>query len=75
LATSFNSVFQKFLKLIKDRQLCQLLSEADMIEILTSFLNEATSIYFKNCEKDLKDYISPEFYTQDFISNGGDTYN
>ena len=70
MSTSWNKVFEKFLALIDDRELCALLNDEDMTELLSLFLNGAKSVYFKKCEKDLTDIIEPEFFRQSFTGNG-----
>ena len=70
MSTSYKQVFDRFLKLIDDRTLCELLNDEDMTDLLESFLNGAQSIYFKNCKKNLKDKENPEFYSEEFTGDG-----
>lgn len=70
LSTSNKEVFDKFLLLVKDRTLCQLLTDQELSEVLGLFLNGSKSLYFKNCRTDLSqssgDYVREE-YTGDGI--------
>lgn len=70
MSTSWSKVFDNFLILVDDRELCSLLTDEQMTEILRLYLNESYSTRFKNCRKDLTDIEEPEFYTQSFVADG-----
>jgi hypothetical protein len=70
LSTSWSKVFDNFLILVADRELCSLLTDEQMTEILRLYLNESYSTRFKICRKDLTDIEEPEFYTQTFTASG-----
>lgn len=53
VATSFQSIYRKFLRLIDDYEL-GLVSDEELNEILFGFLDTARSLYFPECKKDLE---------------------
>lgn len=53
MATSFSSIYRKFLGMIDDHEL-SLVSDEDLQEILWGYLDKARSLYFWQCEKDLE---------------------
>jgi hypothetical protein len=53
LATSFESIYKKFLSLIDDYEFA-LVSDEELNEILFEYLDMARSLYFPQCEKDLE---------------------
>lgn len=73
MATSKMEVFNRFLSLVKDTDLCSLLTDQDMSELLELFLDESASVRFKNCKKDLSDATTPVFYRESFTGNGSTT--
>lgn len=70
MATSKMEVFNRFLLLIKDTELCTLLTDQDMSELLDLFLDESVSVRFKNCKKDLSDVTPAVFYRESFVGDG-----
>jgi hypothetical protein len=53
VATSFQSIYKKFLGLIDDYEL-GLVSDEELNEILFGFLDQARSLHFPQCNKDLE---------------------
>lgn len=53
MATPFESIYKKFLGLIDDYEL-GLVSEEELNEILFEFLDQARSLHFPECKKDLE---------------------
>ena len=72
MSTSNKRVFDKFLALIKSRNICTTLTDNDMTALLNTFLSESSFVYFKNCTKDLSLNKPYEFYEQTFIADGID---
>jgi len=70
MATSWSKVFNKFLILVDDRELCSSLTDEELTEILSLYLNESYSTKFKKCRKDLTNIQEPDFYTQSFTADG-----
>ncbi len=70
MATSKMEVFNRFLNLINDSDICSLLTDQDMTELLQYFLKRSASVEFKNCKKDLLDATDAVFYRENFISDG-----
>ncbi len=52
MATPFDKIYKKFLGQIDDYELA-IPEEAELNEILFAFLDEARSLYFPQCQKDL----------------------
>ncbi|QRV11474.1 hypothetical protein JR311_19925 (plasmid) [Bacillus velezensis] len=52
MATSFQNIYEKFLGLIDDYEL-GLITQEERNEVLFGYLNEARSLHFPQCEKDL----------------------
>ena len=52
MSTSNSEVFNRFLTLIEDEELCSLLTDEQLTYHLEYFLNESLSVYFKKCKKD-----------------------
>ena len=69
MGTSNKEVFDKFLLLIKDRTLCQLLTDQELSEVLNQFLSGSASLYFKNCRKDLSQ--NKASYLREFFDADG----
>jgi hypothetical protein len=75
MSTPNNLLFNKFLKLIDDRDIAVSLSDEDMTEIMDAYRSEVSSLRFKICKKNLLDIEAPDFYTQTFTTDGiGKTY-
>lgn len=53
MATSFHSIYKKFLGLIDDYEL-GLVTDEELNEILFGYLDTARSLYFPQCKKDLE---------------------
>ena len=53
--TPFQNIYDKFLSLIEDYTLA-ILSDEDLEYLLSSYLDRAISLDFKQCVKDLSDY-------------------
>jgi hypothetical protein len=53
VATSFDSIYKKFLGEIDDYEL-GLVSDAELNEILFGYLDKARSLYFPQCDKNLE---------------------
>ena len=70
MSTSNKRVFDKFLALIKSRNICTTLTDNDMTALLNTFLNESASVYFKKCKKNLSLYQPYEFYEESFVADG-----
>ncbi|TRZ53913.1 MAG: hypothetical protein D4S01_00465 [Dehalococcoidia bacterium] len=70
MATSKIEVFNRFLNLINDVDICSLLTDQDMTEMLDYFIKRSASVEFKNCKKDLSDATEPVFYRESFIGDG-----
>lgn len=70
MATSKASIFKKFLMKVTDRDLCRLLTESEMIELLTMRMSESLSLYFKNIKQDLTIQTYAEFFREDFSGDG-----
>lgn len=70
MATSKMEVFNRFLNLINDSDICSLLTDQDMTELLDYFLKRSASVEFKNCKKDLSDATDAVFYRESFTGNG-----
>jgi hypothetical protein len=60
MATTFQSVFDKFTTIIESHKLSKL-SDLQLTELLTMFLDGSVSLYFKNCKTDLSDRNSTQF--------------
>ncbi|MFC9727582.1 hypothetical protein [Bacillus cereus] len=56
MATSFDSIYNKFLSSIDDYEF-GLLGDAELSEVLFGFLNTARSLYFPQCKKDLENIV------------------
>ncbi|MGH0831164.1 hypothetical protein ACQVTX_23100 [Bacillus pretiosus] len=52
MATSFTSIYQKFLGMVDDYEL-GLVSDEELSEVLFGYLDQARSLYFPQCKKDL----------------------
>jgi len=72
VSTPNNRIFDKFLSLIKDKSLSNLITDEEMTFLLNLFLNESSSIRFKTCKKNLKLIAKSDFYSQSFVANGVD---
>jgi len=72
MATSKRDIYTKFLSKIDDRDLCRLLTEEDMIEILGLRMNESLSVYFKIINQNVSINTSAEFFRESFL---GDNIN
>jgi hypothetical protein len=70
LATPFSDIFTKFLKLLEDREIVVTLTDEELTDLLYGFLDQASSLYFKNCETDLTDYEEYDYYSQSFTATG-----
>jgi len=55
MTTPFQSIYDKFLNLIEDYELA-LFTDEELSDLLSSYLNRAISLDFKQCIKDLSDY-------------------
>jgi hypothetical protein len=53
VATSFNLIYKKFLSLIDDYEL-GLVNDDELNEVLFEFLDQARSLHFPQCKKDLE---------------------
>ena len=75
MATSKRNIYNKFLSKIDDRDLCRLLTDEEIIEILEMRLDESLSVYFKIIKKDVlsTNQSSPSFYRQAFTGDGINT--
>jgi len=73
MATSKMEVFNRFLNLINDADICSLLTDQDMTELLEFFLKRSAHVEFKNCKKDLSDATDAVFYRENFTGNGTTT--
>lgn len=69
MATSFRTLFDYFLNKVNDRQICSLLTDEDLINILNLYQKDSTSVYFKIIKQDVTDIKSPEFYRQSFTGD------
>jgi hypothetical protein len=70
MSTSFSSPFNKFLSLITDRDLSVNLTDEQMTDLLNTFLNQSSSLYFKNCAVDLSDIENPDYLSEEFTATG-----
>lgn len=70
MSTPKNLLTTTFLSLINDRDLCIDLTDAEMTEILDTYLKDSTYLRFKNCTKDLSDQEPFDFYNQTFTADG-----
>lgn len=72
MATSKKDIYAKFLLKIGDRDICSQLDDGDMIEILSKYLSESISCYFKNIRKDVteENQTQPEIYKEKFVGDG-----
>lgn len=70
MATPFSSIFTKFLKLLTDRDIVVDLTDEELTDLLYGFLDQTSSLYFKNCETDLTDYEEYDYYDQSFTATG-----
>lgn len=69
MATSNRDIFDRFLDKVSDRQLCSLLTDEDIINILNMYMGNSTSSYLKHLNQDVANKLLPEFYRQDFTGN------
>lgn len=60
MATTFSSVYDKFLKLIESVTLAKL-TDQQMTEFMDSLLDASIELYFTNCKTDLSDRNSTQF--------------
>jgi hypothetical protein len=70
MSTSFSSPFTKFLSLLEDRGLSVNLTDEQMTDLMNIFLNQSSSLYFKNCAVDLTDRQIPDYLSENFTSTG-----
>ena len=73
MSTSNKEVFDRFLTLIEDEELCSLLDDEQLTYHLEYFLNESLSVYFKKCKKDLTDVEKADFYSQTSVAIASQT--
>ena len=73
MSTPNNYIFNRFLKLIEDDKLCSLLTDEELTYHLEYFLNEALSVYFKKCKKDLTDVEIADFALEEETEIAGKT--
>lgn len=73
MATSNRTLFDYFLNKVEDRDLCKLLTDEDIINILDMYRKNTTSLYFTIIKTDISSVKSPEFYRQDFNGDGIET--
>lgn len=67
MATPFHSIFKKFLGTIDDYEL-GLVSDEELNEVLWGYLDQARSLYFPQCNKDLEQVIE-DFGEGEFIED------
>jgi len=67
LSTPKSDIFDKFLTLIQDRNLCLNYSDETRNNLLNSYLIKATSIHFKECRKDLTLEQKPEYESNELV--------
>lgn len=72
MATSKKDIYNKFLSKVDDRDLCRLLTDVEIIEILSLRLDESLSVYFKIIKQDvgISNQTQPEFFRESFIGDG-----
>lgn len=70
MATPFSDIFNKFLKLLENREIVVTLTDEELTDLLFGFLDQSMSLYFKNCETDLTDYEDYDYYSQTFTATG-----
>ena len=58
MATSFDDINNKFITLIKEKELINDLTESELDELLDGYINFSSALYFKECKKDLTDIDS-----------------
>ena len=73
MSTSNSEVFNRFLALIKDEELCSLLTDEQLTNHLEYFVNESLSVYFKECTKDLTNTEQSDFHSQTSTATIGQT--
>lgn len=73
MATSNRTLFDYFLNKVDDRDLCSLLTDQDIIEILDLYRKNTTSLYFTIIKTDISSVKPPEFYRQDFVGDDVET--
>lgn len=56
MATPFQLIYKKFLNLIDDYEL-NLITDEELNEVLFGYLDEARSLYFQQCRKDLEKIV------------------
>lgn len=70
MATSFEDIYKKFLRLVDDYEL-GLVEEEELNEILFGFLDTSRSLYFPQCKKDLEaitEYMGIGEFQEDLTS-------
>ena len=71
MSTPKSDIFDKFLTLIQDRNLCLNYSDETRNNLLNSYLIKATSIHFKECRKDLTLEQKPEYESNELVYSSG----
>ena len=59
MPTSFTNIYRKFLKMIDDYDLAKI-NDEELSEVLFGYLDEARSLYFPQCKKNLDDIIEAD---------------
>jgi len=72
LSTPKSDIFEKFLTLIQDRNLCLNFTDETRNNLLNSYLTKGSSLHFKDCRQELSAQSNPEYLLKELTYTSGD---